>query len=194
MARSCGLDALAAPPSFPRASGVGRAAVASCWCVLRWRRGLHVRPGCSSPLWGALNHTHTPALTKSEIAERTPKAAVRLCGERSRGRATRPRPKTAWRRCLGLHENMRSRSRPRPRAGIGGALGQGTGLPAIVFTLGSIVGGLPPVVAGSSVRAAACRVVWCVLRRRAAPPAEWRSGDEPQKKPAVKGEVNASRP
>ena len=40
MARSCGLDALAAPPSFPRASGVGRAAVASCWCVLRWRQGL----------------------------------------------------------------------------------------------------------------------------------------------------------
>ena len=40
VARSCGLDALAAPPSFPRASGVGRAAVASCWCVLRWRRGL----------------------------------------------------------------------------------------------------------------------------------------------------------
>ena len=40
VARSCGLDALAAPPSFPRASGVGRAAVASCWCVLRWRQGL----------------------------------------------------------------------------------------------------------------------------------------------------------
>ena len=29
VARSCGLDALAAPPSFPRASGGGRAAVAS---------------------------------------------------------------------------------------------------------------------------------------------------------------------
>ena len=99
MARSCGLEALAAPPSFPRASGGGRAAVASSPAFCAGGRGYGALPLLPAPPNGFPNRPQLLFPACQGIID-----ALRPCS--SPVERAHPDPPRSCARASGLHVRL----------------------------------------------------------------------------------------